>query len=319
MKNKFLLGIPVVLVVIAFLAFGVTGAFAANSNNGAAGTAPQGSQEKDQMAASFEASFQRLFDTISAAFKSDHLGQAHFTGQVQSVSGDVWMIAGKKVVTDSRTNFVQSPKAGDMVMVNATVQADGSFQARVIKTITSEEQPEPNVVVFTGKVMSISGSDWMVGDKKVVTDTTTQVIGSPVVGDMVQVKATPQTDGSFLALVIRKVTSEEEETGKVVEFRGTVMSISGDTWVVGDRSFTVNSSTKMEGSPVKGDMVNVEAVKQADGTLVAMNIELLGERNEEGSGSGETPIISVPVVTPQDNPGFIGMMPGRGRGHNNEP
>ena len=41
-----------------------------------------------------------------------------------------------------------------------------------------------------------TGSDWMVGDKKVVTDSATQIIGSPVKDDMVYVVAKPQSDGS---------------------------------------------------------------------------------------------------------------------------
>ena len=39
--------------------------------------------------------------------------------------------------------------------------------------------------------------------------------------------------------MIRKITPEEEGTGEEVQFKGTVVSITGDTWVVGDMTFTV--------------------------------------------------------------------------------
>ncbi len=335
--KKLFLAIPAILAITATLAFGASSVLAANSSHGSSAN----SQGSDDIGARFAADVDQLVAKISAGMAGEHFGQAHFTGKVESIKGDVWMISGKKVDVDSHTNLVQSPKVGDMVLVNATVQSDGSFLARVIKTITSsEEGNEHAAVVFTGKVTAISGSDWTVDGKKVVTDSSTRIIGSPVVNDMVQVVAKPQSDGSFLALVIRKITPEEEEMGQEVVVTGKVVSFSSTSLVVGSDTFTLDSSTDIDGKLADGVMVRVEAVKETDGTLFARGVQVLnengegtevGEGNEDNEGSevGEAPeagesmevngngdeveLVPGQIDAPL-NPSFIGVVPGRGHG-----
>ncbi len=323
--KKMFLAIPAILAMAATLAFGASSVLAANSSHGS----PVAPQNSDDIGARFAADVDQLVAKVSASMASEHFGQAHFTGTVDSITGDVWMISGKKVTVDSHTNLVQSPKVGDMVMVNATVQSDGSFLARVIKTVTrSEEGNENAAVVFTGQVTAISGSDWTIGGKKVVTDSSTQIIGSPVVNDMVQVVAKPQSDGSFLALVIRKITPEEEETGQEVVVTGKVVSFTSTSLVVGSDTFTLNSSTEIDGTLADGVMVRVEAVKETDGTLLAKGVQVInengegsevGESNEEGSEVGESMEVnenSSNVDAPR-NPVLIGEVPGKGHGRGN--
>ncbi len=324
MKKKMFLAIPVVLAITAFLAFGASGVLAANSSKGSTGGSSLGS---DDIGARIAADIDQLVAKVSAGLSSEHFGQAHFTGKLDSITGDVWMIAGKKVMVDSRTNLVQSPKVGDMVLVNATVQSDGSFLARVIKTITNEGQN--GAVVFTGKVTAISGSDWTIGGKKVVTDSSTRLIGSPVLDDMVQVVAKPQSDGSFLALVIRKITPEEEAMGEEIVVTGKVVSFSSTSLVVGSDQFTLDSSTEIDGKLADGVMVRVEAVKESNGTLLAKGVEVLGENSNdtevgEGSESGESMTVGENTGEGEDvelapgnvsvtgSPAFIGVMPGKG-------
>ncbi len=317
--KKMFLAIPAILAVALSLAFGASGVLAANSSHGSA-AAPRNS---DDIGARIAADVDQLVEKVTTGMASEHFGQAHFTGKVDSITGDVWMISGKKVVVDAHTNLVQSPKVGDMVMVNATVQSDGSFLARVIKTVTrSEEGNENAAVVFTGQVTAISGSDWTIGGKKVVTDSSTQVIGSPVVKDMVQVVAKPQSDGSFLALVIRKITREEEEMGQEMVVTGKVVSFTSTSLVVGSDTFTLNSSTDIDGTLANGMMVRVEAVKETDGTLLAKGIQVLNENGEDSEAGESTQVnensgdveLAPGSVNMPGNPIFIGVEPGRGHG-----
>ncbi len=317
--KKIFLAIPVILAVAAALAFGASGVLAANASHGS----PAAPRNSDDIGARFAADVDQLVAKVSAGMASEHFGEAHFTGKVDSITGDVWMISGKKVTVDSHTNLVQSPKVGDMVMVNATVESDGSFLARVIKTVTRSEQGNENAaVVFTGQVTAISGSDWTIGGKKVVTDSSTQIIGSPVVKDMVQVVAKPQSDGSLQALVIRKITPEEEEMGQEMVVTGKVVSFTSTSLVVGSDTFTLNSSTDIDGTLADGVMVRVEAVKESDGTLVAKGVQVLnenGEDNESGESmevnenAGDVELGQGSVDAPL-NPALIGVVPGRGHG-----
>ncbi len=314
MKKKMFSAIPVILAVAAFLAFGASSVLAANSSKGS-GSA----RGSDDLGARLSASIQQLVEKVSNGMGSEHFGQAHFTGKVESITGDVWMIAGKKVTVDSHTNLVQSPKVNDMVLVNATVQSDGSFLARVIKTITSQEQTEPKLVVFVGKVASINGSDWMVGDKKVVTDSATKIVGSPVVGDMVLVKSTLQSDGSYLASEIRKLTPEEEN-GEEMVVTGKVTSFTSIEVVVNGTTFKIDTNTEVDGTLADGVMVRIEAVKETDGSMLAQEIQVISE-SDEGMDVGEHGQVE---LAPGDvnvplNHVFVGVVPGsnhgRGNGH----
>jgi hypothetical protein len=111
-------------------------------------------------------------------------------------------------------------------------------------------------------------------------DTSTKIVGSPVVGDTVDVLATKQSDGSLLATLITKVVVPPP----TVSLRGTVVSESATAWVIAvtgpstssaaapvvtKTTVKVDSSTKIVGSPVVGDTVEVLAAMQSDGSLLA--------------------------------------------------
>lgn len=76
-------------------------------------------------------------------------------------------------------------------------------------------------------------------------------------------------------------TSTEREDE--VEFAGTIQSITGSLWTVNGISFTVNITTQIRPSAtlaVVGAFVEVEAIRLADGSLVARKIEVV--RSPEG-------------------------------------
>ncbi len=60
-----------------------------------------------------------------------------------------------------------------------------------------------------------------------------------------------------------------------VEFRGLIESKSDGTWVVSGISVAVDAQTELKGALEVGDLVKVEALTQANGSLLAL--EILGE------------------------------------------
>jgi hypothetical protein len=56
-----------------------------------------------------------------------------FQGVVQSINGSTWVVAGQSVQVDAGTAIEKSPKVGDNVEVEATVQPDGSLLATRIR------------------------------------------------------------------------------------------------------------------------------------------------------------------------------------------
>lgn len=68
--------------------------------------------------------------------------------------------------------------------------------------------------------------------------------------------------------------SNETEEPEEIEFEGVVHSITGNTWLIGDKTVLVNEDTRFKGDPETGDTVEVRAEPAADGTLYAERIEV---------------------------------------------
>ena len=110
---------------------------------------------------------------------------------------------------------------GDRVLVQGTLQSDGSIKARLVVKRPAEPQDEDEVEI-EGKITSITPPDrFQVGGKTIVVDSSRKFEGEHEgehhqtltfadlkVGDFVEVEAVKQADGTFLA---REVEREEED------------------------------------------------------------------------------------------------------------
>jgi hypothetical protein len=83
------------------------------------------------------------------------------------------------------------------------------------------------------------------------------------------------------------VETPESAPAAVLEFKGEVMSIGPDAWVVGDQAFAITADTEIEHDPQVGDFVEVKAVENPDGSLTALKIELEDDDEGEDHGEGE--------------------------------
>jgi len=195
-----------------------------------------------------------------------------FTARVtdKTVFGGPWDGAGQA--------GLENVKAGDLVLVAAISDARALVATRVMKLSPS---PAPAVPVH-GIVESIGTVSWTIvlkdGTKSVVkVDAETKIVGDPKVGDEVDILARQQSDGSLLALLIAAVVPPP--TVPAEQYQGMVKSIGTTSWTVGprvgegpDRIFAVNGTTKVLGDPKVGDEVGVLAVKQTDGSFLAILI-----------------------------------------------
>jgi hypothetical protein len=175
--------------------------------------------------------------------------------------------------------------------ITITIQVSGSEASIVSPADTSQ-------VEVTGKVESVGAGQLVVAGQTIMVDASTSIYGNEgatlklsdlKVGDSVEVKATRQTDGSLLAVKI-ELAGDNGGSGQQVELKGSVQSVGTNQLMVDGQTVMVNASTFIQGDEGKkltladlkvGDSVEVQAVKQTDGTLLAVKIEL-----DHGSGSG---------------------------------
>ncbi len=66
-----------------------------------------------------------------------------FTGVVESMSADQWVISGIPVRINAETEIVGTPQVGDVVHVAFILLEDGTWLAKEIEPVEEEEQPTP--------------------------------------------------------------------------------------------------------------------------------------------------------------------------------
>ena len=202
-----------------------------------------------------------------------------FSGKVESIGIDAWVIAGRRVKITSTTEIKGSPAVGDTVKVEALLASDGTLTALEIGKV--DQPPAGEHVEFVGKVESEGIDAWVISGRRVKITSTTEIKGSPAVGDTVKVEALLAADGTLTAIEIKKI--DQPQADELVEFRGKVESKGTTSWVIAGRTVMITSATIIRGDPKVDDRVEVKARRAVDGTLTAVLIQ----KDDDGSGNSD--------------------------------
>lgn len=156
-------------------------------------------------------------------------------GVVDSVDskGAFFTVSGLKIVTNSSTKLVNVAavtdlKAGDRVLVQGTLQSDGSVLARLVVKRQAEQEEEEDEAEIEGKIDTITPPDtFVVGGKTVKVDSSTKfeddhegsgggdehaiTFADLKVGDFVEVEGVTQADGTFLAQKVERKNENEDD------------------------------------------------------------------------------------------------------------
>jgi len=215
-------------------------------------------------------------------------GEVEFRGPIVSLPADPglngnWVVGNYTVTVNMTTTVVPSRTAavvGAIAEVNALRQSDGSLLARTIK-IKNEHDLE-HEVEFKGTISDLAGANpytMTVAGHTVKTDTLTRIQGTLANGALAEVKGMLQLDGTVLASTIKV----EDQTQPVeVEFTahitGTLPPSLIGVWTFDNgKSVTVTLSSLIDqshGAVAVGALVEVQALKQPDNSLVAVRIKV---------------------------------------------
>ena len=204
------------------------------------------------------------------------------SGPIESVdrSARSFVLLGETIHVDNDTSFGGvkrgAPTTFDDLQSNllASVQADnvnGRLVAREVLVIAPIPVP---VQHLRGTVKSIGTDSWTVDNTTLVVNAQTKIVGSPKVGDAVEVLYTVDTAHNKVAVSIAKF--ERVDPPKISNFVGTVRTMGATSWTVrvdnADRTFTVNDRTRIMPGIQVGDTVSVMTVENSDGTHTAVAI-----------------------------------------------
>jgi len=251
--------------------------------------------------------------------------QVEFTGVVDSIAADQWVVSGQALLVTPQTVIDGSISAGDTVKVYATVTIDGAVTADKIElpiseSSTSVPQPTPGAFddgdEFTGIVEAISADAWQVSGQTFIFTAQTEVKDNIVVGDLVKIHFLSNPDGTMTATEIELAIAEtpgtdEPEASLDKEFTGKVEAFSPEAWTVKGQVFLVTPQTEIKDAIFLGDVVKVHYFANPDGSFTASEIELAGDNQAHNSEKKLTGILEqisstqatiggvVVVITPQ--------------------
>ena len=202
-----------------------------------------------------------------------------------------WLISGTKITVGPGADTDGLPSLGQRVKVKALVQPEGSLLAREIENVrgSSVDRGDSRQVKIEGILQEIdSDGSWIVNGTKVSLGPDTRLKGTPAVGQLVEVKGRRQDDGSILATKIEGEGTEISRHKSRVELEGVIQEILDDgTLVINGHHVRIGDLTELDGDPVEGDYVEVEAFLADDGTLIAREVESKGSLE-----AGEIPDLS---------------------------
>ncbi|MFZ4983936.1 MAG: DUF5666 domain-containing protein [Blastocatellia bacterium] len=232
--------------------------------------------------------------------------QTRITGRVEKLPNPVkpgeWVVSGRTVVVTEQTTIDEengNAMIGTVVEATGSLGTNGKFNATKIVVQAAIQLP-PLPVTLRGKVEALPAStdltgDWKVSGRTIKVSSQTKISGNQSAlkpGALVEVRGTVDPAGTIAATGI-SIIGAESSSGDV-SFIGEIKSIEPvttsntspsliGTWKVGERTVQVVSETKIDQSNETakvGAIAEVEGALQADGSIVAKEIEI-----RRGSGS----------------------------------
>lgn len=159
------------------------------------------------------------------------------------------------------------------------VQADNVNGRLVAREVLVVAPAPPQTGHVRGTVKSIGADSWTVENeaKSIVTLTVnaqTKIVGSPKVGDTVEVLYHVDSAHNYVAVSIVKFNRLDPP--QPAQFVGKVKSINGTAWVVTtdgkDTKFVTNERTLISPNIVVGDRVAVIALRDGNGVYTAISV-----------------------------------------------
>lgn len=186
--------------------------------------------------------------------------EVEFKGTVEAITPDHWIVGGQTVVITSTTQIEQNIQVGSTVEVKALKAADGSLTALSIQL---DEAPAVTEVASTETP-----------DDKESDDDKDEVSATQVVTNTTVITGTVNED--------HQGDENNQDQGEEVEFSGKVDAISANAITVSGQVFTISAQSAIDSGIQVGSLVEIKAIRAADGSLTATRVKL-AEQHDENS------------------------------------
>ncbi|MEA1977900.1 MAG: DUF5666 domain-containing protein [Chloroflexota bacterium] len=230
---------------------------------------------------------QRRIEEVSDLFELGRVEQVSFEGVIDSQSEQYLVVAGIPVMVTSQTEMLGDLEIGEYIEVEGATQDDGFVMGGSLQHKRFE---------LVGWVEAIGPDEWKISgvDLHLVDDV--GIRGGLRVGDHVIALVEMGSGGTLYVFDIQLIdflTSHPtdalvpiippilllstEEEGIEVEFTGIVEVMGVDTWTVSGITVFITSETEIDDGIEIGDVVDVEAVLDEEGEIIALEIDKAGD------------------------------------------
>ncbi len=215
-----------------------------------------------------------------------------FTGIVESMDSDAWVVSGWPFVVPTDARIKHGPVAvGDWVEIEAHVVYDDgtgtwtytAYEVDVKHKRGGEPAHPDGGVKIEGRITAMDPNTGLWKVEGIPVEVGSQTIidarhGDPAVGVWVEIKGmAPGTDGPYTALAIKTEDDPNLDPGRL-KFEGRLESMDED-WGVAGWSFVVDDTTSIEGTPAVGDRVEVTATWDGEATYHAEIVKARGHHS----------------------------------------
>ncbi len=237
---------------------------------------------------------QRRIDEVKELLNLGRVERVSFEGIVSSQSPQYLVVEGIQVAVTSQTEILGEIEVGLHIEVEGETQPEGL----VIGHKLLNKQLD-----LIGQVNVIASDAWIISGVEIYILEDTVIDPGIRVGDRVIALIEASGDGMLFAIDIRHLAiaaptpspdvypipsaspmpTEMDDDGYEIEFMGIVEAIAGDLWVIGDKTVNISAETDIDDEIEIGDIVEVEALVSRDGSILAQEIKLADDgQDDEG-------------------------------------
>jgi hypothetical protein len=241
---------------------------------------------RDELQREFE---QRRRDETNELLDIGREGKVEFTGPIESIQPNAWIVGGLAIEIDANTSLVGTPQINRLAEVKG-VTGPGGLRASSI-TIESAGEIDSTPEAEGTATPEVKESTETPAPTNTPEPTETKAsTGTPKPTRTPRPTASPQPT----------VTAEPVE----VEFTGSVQAIDAAAWDIDGTTIGVNANTEIRGSIAVGQRVKVKALRQGNGQLIALQIEPIDGGSDHSGGGGQPPTaVPQPTVEPTKDRG----------------
>ncbi len=222
------------------------------------------------------------FPSVSQDVSPTDDNEIEFKGYIESKAGDYWVISGRTVYVDAQTEIDESngpAEVGAYVEVDAIRRMNGTLYAKKIKVEEGQNTPDPTETAEPTETHTPEPTETPDATE------TPEATETPHPGETPGPTETPHpSETPHPTETPEPRPTRTPHPGEEVEFRGVIMSQNGNLWVINGVTVTVDENTRIDeehGQAVVGALVDVEAIRQEDGSLWAKEIEVKRSSDNE--------------------------------------